>query len=408
VLRQDYLHFLAKVRGWIDWMPPEVASSLILVAAACVALFFSGVITNTIVHLPGSQRGMAVVRRIVTQLRRPIRILLMLIASSAALPAATGLSAHTISLLARLMLVVFILVVGFGLIRTFRVFTEIYLERLAGKHTSNTIVTRSHQTQIRILRRAIEILVGIITVASALMTFSAVRQFGVSLFASAGAASLVVGLSARPLLTNLVAGIQIAITQPIRMEDLIIINGDWCWVEEINATYVVLRVWDMRRHIVPISYFLENQFENWTHNSEAITGVIFLHLDYQTDMQKVRDMLDEVIRTCPQWDQRVLGCQMADSDHTTISIRIIAGAADALQSWDLCCAIREKMIARLRVEYPESMPRARMAMTPATPDGRTWPGDEIISPPVRRPPPGWTPASGRLSVDHNSGSGGGI
>jgi len=386
-----------------------VASSLILIAAAAVALLFSRLVTDAITHLPGSQQGVKFVRRVVAELRAAIRFMLMIIASSAALPAATGLSANTISLIARLMLVAFILVLGFGLIRTFRVFTEVYLERLAGRETANNIVSRSHQTQIRVLRRAIEILVGIVTVASALMTFSAVRQFGVSLFASAGAASLVVGLSARPLLTNLVAGIQIAITQPIRMEDLIIINGDWCWVEEINATYVVLRVWDMRRHIVPISYFLENQFENWTHNSEAITGVVFLHLDYQTDMQKVRDMLDEVIRTCPQWDRKILGCQVADSDQHMITIRIIAGAAGALQSWDLCCGIREKMIARLRAECPESLPRSRLAVVPSTPDGRAWPTDELISPPIRRPHPGMAPAhSSMLSVDQHSGSGGGI
>ncbi|MBS4073872.1 mechanosensitive ion channel family protein [Ameyamaea chiangmaiensis] len=384
-MRTDYLHSLTTVREWFGWMPAPVASSLILIGAALVALLLNRVVSDTLLHLPGL-RHVPLWRRLLLQLQPVVRIMLMLLAASAALPAATGFSDATLSLIGHLILVGFILAIGVGLIRGFRIVTEIYLERLVGRAGDNRIVARSHQTQIRILRRAIEILVGLITVASALTTFSAVRQFGVSLFASAGAASLIVGLSARPLLTNLVAGIQIAITQPIRMEDLIIINGDWCWVEEINATYVVLRVWDMRRHIVPISFFLENQFENWTHNSEAITGVVFLHLDYQTDMHRVRAILEEVIRTCPLWDGRTLGCQVAATDTDSMRIRIIAGARDALQSWDLGCEIREKMVARLRRECPEALPRARMAVVASDPDSSAWPTDEMISPPIRRPP----------------------
>ncbi|GBR66329.1 hypothetical protein AA103581_2307 [Gluconobacter wancherniae NBRC 103581] len=314
--------------------------------------------------------------------------MVMLIAMRAALPAATGFSFESEENIKLFLMFVLILTFGFSAIIVFRIMTEAYLNKLSTREQSDDIMIRTHQTQIRVLRRLIEILVGIVTVASALMLFPSVKQYGISLFASAGAASLVVGLSARGLLTNLIAGVQIAITQPIRMEDLIIINGDWCWVEEINATYVVLRVWDWRRYIVPISYFLENKFENWTHNSAAIIGVVFLWLDYEAPMDKIREMLGEIIKTCPLWDGKVFDAQVADCNGQVMSIRIIASARNALQSWDLRCDIREKIIARMREECPEALPRTRFAMVPPAPGMDAWPSADMISPPIQRPPPG--------------------
>nr|WP_249201176.1 mechanosensitive ion channel domain-containing protein [Gluconobacter sphaericus] len=356
-----------------------------LVVVGVLAFYCGNLVTTQLLRIPGSRKA-ALIRRIVSSLRRPTRLMVALLAMLSALPAATGFTAAQEDDLQLFFLFLLILTFGFSAIMVFRIMTEVYLNRLAAREETDDIMIRSHQTQIRVLRRLTEILVGIVTVASALMLFPSVKQYGLSLFASAGAASLIVGLSARGLLTNLIAGVQIALTQPIRMEDLIIINGDWCWVEEINATYVVLRVWDWRRHIVPISYFLENQFENWTHNSAAIIGVVFLWVDYQAPMDKIREMLNEIVRGCPLWDGRVFDVQVADCDAHVMSIRIIASARTALQSWDLRCDIREKIIARIRDECPEALPRSRFSMMP--PAAGTQEPWERMAPPISRPPPG--------------------
>ncbi|GEN13789.1 hypothetical protein NCH01_02200 [Neoasaia chiangmaiensis] len=379
---------MSGVRHWFDWLPAPIASILLLVIAATIALVFSRLITDAIPRLPGLRR-VPVVRMVIGQLRSYIRFLLMLLAASAALPAAIGLSSETLHMLGKIFAFLFILILGFGIIRAFRIATDSYLTRITLKDSSDDISVRSHQTQIRVLRRLIEITFGVITVASALMVFDAVQRYGVSLFASAGAASLVVGLSARPALSNLIAGVQIAITQPIRMEDMLILNGDWAWVEEINATYVVLRTWDKRRYIVPISYFLENPFQNWTHSSPALIGSVFLWLDYRTPMDRIRQFLEEEIVHCPDWDQdrANLACQMADSNAQVISIRIIAGAAGAGQMWNLCCDMRERILKRIRDEIPECIPRSRTALVGDGAGDDAWP-EALVSPRINRPDQG--------------------
>lgn len=385
-MTQHFVSTLFAVRSYFTWLPAPVVSVLMLAVVGILAFYCGNFVTSLTLRIPGS-RSAALIRKIVAALRRPTRIMVALLAMLGALPAATGFSYETEQDLKLFFLFLLILTFGFSAIIVFRIMTEAYLNRLSSREQTDDIMIRTHQTQIRVLRRLTEIMVGIVTVASALMLFPSVKQYGVSLFASAGAASLIVGLSARGLLTNLIAGVQIAVTQPIRMEDLVIINGDWCWVEEINATYVVLRVWDWRRHIVPISYFLENQFENWTHNSAAIIGVVFLWLDYEAPMDKVREMLNEIIRTCPLWNGKVFDVQVADCNAQVMSIRIIASARNALQSWDLRCDIREKIIARIREECPEALPRARFAMMPPRPGEDAWPS-ELLSPKIDRPPPG--------------------
>src|SRR6266536_990998 len=139
-------------------------------------------------------------------------------------------------------------------------------------------LARKHVTQVRVFKRVIDTLIIIIAVSTALMTFESVKQYGVSLFASAGAAGLILGLAARPLLSNLIAGVQIAITQPIRIEDAVIIENEWGWVEDIASTYVVIRLWDWRRMVVPLSYFIERPFQNWTRDAQSLIGAIILHV----------------------------------------------------------------------------------------------------------------------------------
>ena len=237
---------MSSLRHQFDWLPDPLGSVLLLIAAALIALLFSRIITDALPRLPGL-RKIQFIHALTIRLRMNVRYFLMIIAASAALPATEGFSPETEKLLAHVLACLFIMNLGFGIIRAFRLATDQYLNRISAKENVDDITVRSHQTQIRVLRRLIEITFGVLTVAASLMVFNSVQKFGVSLFASAGAASLIVGLSARPALSNLIAGIQIAITQPIRMEDMLILNGDGAGVEEINATDGVLGTWDRRR-----------------------------------------------------------------------------------------------------------------------------------------------------------------
>ncbi|MCP1273091.1 mechanosensitive ion channel family protein [Gluconobacter albidus] len=388
MIENSYVRSIRRIGHLLDWLPSPLGSILVLVFAAGIALLSSRIITDALPRLPGLRR-IQFIHAIIARLRAPIRNFLMIIAASAALQATVGFTDATTSFLEQVFICLFILNLGFGIIRTFRLLTDQYLTRISAREHADDITVRSHQTQIRVLRRLIEISFGVLTVASSLMVFHSVQKFGVSLFASAGAASLIVGLSARPALTNLIAGIQIAVTQPIRMEDMLILNGDWAWVEEINATYVVLRTWDRRRYIVPISYFLENPFQNWTHSSPSLIASLFLWLDYQTPVDRLREMYFEELAKCPDWDQdkTSIGCQIADSNAQVMSIRLIAGAPDANSMWDLACDIRERMLRRLRLEMPECLPRGRTAIVPGAPEQNAWP-DALVAPPVNRPQDG--------------------
>jgi small-conductance mechanosensitive channel len=196
------------------------------------------------------------------------------------------------------------------------------------------------------------------------MTFDSVRQYGVSLFASAGAAGLVVGLAARPLLSNLIAGVQIAITQPIRIEDAVIIENEWGWIEDIASTYVVIRLWDWRRMVVPLSYFIERPFQNWTRDAASLIGSVILHVDFAADVPRIRAYLERAVRETQRWDGAVVNLQVVDTDPQTVQLRALVSARNAPESWDLRCEIREKLLAFLRQEMPEAMPRHRADVSP--------------------------------------------
>jgi small-conductance mechanosensitive channel len=203
-----------------------------------------------------------------------------------------------------------------------------------------------------------------VAISTALMTFNSVRQYGVSLFASAGAAGLIVGLAARPLLSNLIAGVQIAVTQPIRIEDAVIIENEWGWVEDIASTYVVIRLWDWRRMVVPLSYFIERPFQNWTRDTASLIGSVVLHVDYAADVARIRNYLGEAARESKLWDGAVVNLQVVDTNTRTMELRALVSARNAPQSWDLRCEIREKLIAYLQREMPEALPRDRADISP--------------------------------------------
>lgn len=234
----------------------------------------------------------------------------------------------------------------------------------------DNLEARRMHTQVRVLMRSLAVLVIILAAAAMLMTFPQVRQLGLSILASAGVAGLVVGFAARPVLQNLIAGVQIALTQPIRIDDVVIVQGEWGRIEEISSTYVVVRVWDQRRLIVPLNWFVENVFQNWTRTTADITGTVFLYVDYRVPVETVRQKLHQIIQESGKWDGKGWALQVTDATESTVQLRALVTAADGPTAWELRCYVREKLLEWLQREHPESLPRVRAIVEGALVSGK--------------------------------------
>ena len=268
------------------------------------------------------------------------------------------ISGSAADVLTRLMQVAFIALFTWVAIVTTDIFGSIYLRRLR-LDVEDNLLARKHVTQIRILKRAAVTIIALIGIASALMTFDQVRQLGVSLFASAGVAGLAIGLAARPLLTSLIAGVQIAMTQPIRIQDAVVVEGEFGAIEEITSTYVVVQLWDWRRMILPLNYFIEKPFQNWTREKSSIIGAVIIYVDYCADVGAIRRKLEEIVKTTTLWDGRVVNLQVTDVTEMSIQLRALASARTPAAAWDLRCLVREALIAFVSRELTSSLPRSR-------------------------------------------------
>ena len=226
---------------------------------------------------------------------------------------------------------------------------------------------RRVQTQATVLSRTAMVVVVIAGASMGLMTFPAARQLGASLLASAGVVGIVAGIAARPVFSNLIAGLQLALAQPIRLDDVLIVKGEWGRVAEITGTYVVMKLWDERQLIVPLQWFIENPFENWTRTSSQILGSVMLHLDYATPVEPLRQQAERVVRAAPEWDGRVFVVQVTDTTERAMQLRILVSAVNAAKAFDLRCRVREQMLAFVAREYPQYLPQVRSLAAEAQP-----------------------------------------
>jgi small-conductance mechanosensitive channel len=177
--------------------------------------------------------------------------------------------------------------------------------------------------------------------------------------ASAGLAALAVGAAAQPALKNLIAGIQMAFSEPIRLDDVVIIEGEWGRIEEIKLTYVIVRIWDDRRMVVPVSYFLEKPFQNWTTKTSDLLGTVFLYVDPTADIERIRARFVEAVKGNSRWDGRVAILQVTDHRADALELRGLLSARNAGTAFDLRCEVREAMLTFLRTEMPEALVRGR-------------------------------------------------
>lgn len=236
--------------------------------------------------------------------------------------------------------------------------------------TANNLSERKIRTQIDFIQKVGSVLIIFLAISAILMSFTRVRELGTSLIASAGIASVIIGFAAQKSIANLLAGLQIAFTQPIRYDDVVIVENEWGRVEEITLTYVVIRIWDSRRLIVPISYFLEKPFQNWTRSSADLLGTVFLNTDYSLPVEAIRAELNNILAD-PEvkklWDGRTSVVQVTDATENTMQVRILVSAANSGNAFDLRCIIRERIIAYILRNYPTALPKHRLDNTVTMP-----------------------------------------
>lgn len=240
-----------------------------------------------------------------------------------------------------------------------RIVKQIFLEKY-DVSKENNLRSRKFQTQFNILERVLVFLIILISIGLILMLFDEVKRIGISLFASAGVAGVIIGLAAQRVIGAVLAGIQIAITQPIRLDDVVVIEGEWGRIEEITLTYVVVRIWDQRRLVVPSTYFFEKPFQNWTRTSAEILGTVFIYTDYHVSFDALRKELTRLLESTPLWDKRVNVLQVTDAKQNSVEVRALMSAKDSGTAWDLRVFVREKLIEFLQKNYPGSLPRTRV------------------------------------------------
>ena len=248
--------------------------------------------------------------------------------------------------------------IGWGFVILARVTTDIIFSRYSIDMPDN-LSARRVRTQTQVLQRIVVVLVAMVTLAVMLMTFPSVRHIGASVLASAGLAGLVAGMAARPTLSSLIAGIQVAITQPIRIDDAVIVENEWGWIEEIETTYVVVRLWDLRRMILPLTYFIEKPFQNWTRTTADLLASCMLYADYSLPVEELRQELFRVLQGTKLWDGKMWALQVTDLTEKSMQVRALMSASSASIAFDLRCHVREQLVHFLQKKYPQCLPRAR-------------------------------------------------
>jgi small-conductance mechanosensitive channel len=298
------------------------------------------------------------VNTFITHLRRPVLFLAAVFSLRLGVMFTPRLSEYLSELIPHITAILIIIGTIWLIIKFIDVFTDIIIMRF-DVSTSDNLRARKVHTQLKVLKRIIVVLLCIIGLAAILMTFEKVRQLGASLIASAGVIGIILGVAAQKTIHTFITGIQIAITQPIRLDDVVIVEGEWGRIEEITLTFVVVRIWDQRRLILPVTYFIEKPFQNWTTRTSDILGTIYIHTDYTIPVEEVRSYLEKIVAENPKWDRRVCVLQVTGSGEKTLELRALVSASDASIAWELRCKVREQLVAFIQANYPQCLPRIR-------------------------------------------------
>jgi len=344
----------AWTEGLATWKPVLILTGVALLASLLVR------IALRVFAWLGRRARVEAVAWLIDSVGRATTLLAPVVALHLTLPAVSlpdpiaGLVAHTTRLL---------VIVGTGWFLASLTFViDHYLKARFALDVADNLVARRVHTRFRLIRRVLVSVIALLTFAGVLLTFPAARNLGAGIFASAGIAGIALGIAARPTLEAWIASVQIAITEPIRIDDVVIVEGEWGRIEEVTATYVVVQIWDLRRLILPVRYFIDHPFQNWTRVSADLTGVVTVEVDYTTPVDEARAAAEQIVRGSSLWDGKFWNLQVVEAGERTMRLRVLATARDASVAWDLRCEIREKLIGWLQRNHPECLPRLRASV----------------------------------------------
>jgi small-conductance mechanosensitive channel len=327
----------------------------LLVLFAIIALALQRVAFIVLRHQDG------ILAAVVRRMRGPSRFIFPLVAILAGVPAAS-LPAWTKEPTEQILGLCIIAAIAWLVVALVDLASDL-AKRQYKLDEEDNLHARQLETRLDILSRSAITLVALVAVSAGLMTFPAIRAIGATLLASAGLAGIAVGFAARPILENLVAGIQIAFTQPIRIDDVVIVESEYGRIEKITATYVVVRLWDWRRMVLPLTYFIDHPFQNWTYSKAEMIGSVFLYLDYAISVDAIREEVPRILQTSKLWDGNVVNVALTDANKEgTVEIRILVSSRNSPDLFDLRCLVREKIIAFVRERYPEALPSTRVEL----------------------------------------------
>jgi small-conductance mechanosensitive channel len=359
------------------WIPAPLAAWLPVLLPALAAMLLAHV---------GFRIGLRIVRHavegrakastVVEAARPAARIVVPLFALNVVLQGAPAELAGLVSL-QRLVGMALIASVTWLVAAVINGFAKAVIDAYPITVTDNLGARRIH-TQARVLARTVVGIVVLLGGSLMLMVLPGVRQLGASLLASAGLVGIVAGFAARPVLGNIIAGLQIGLTQPIRIDDVVIVEGEWGVIEEITSAYVVVRIWDQRRLVVPLSYWVEKPFQNWTRATAELIGTVYLWVDYRMPLAPLREVLQRTCEGTPLWDRRFCLLQVVEAGEHAMQLRCLVTAADASRAWDLRCHVREQLLDFMQREYPQFLPRQRAEVSGEVSAGQgAGPGAEV-------------------------------
>jgi small-conductance mechanosensitive channel len=337
-------------------------SGIILTGAVALALVAHYVLFQIVERLD-RRKGDRADQSFVKRFKSPAHLILPLLALELAVPFAP-LPAELKNILQHILGLGVIASVGWGIIILVQLLADLVFARYTIDVDDN-LTARRIRTQTQVLQRTAVAVVTVFTAAIMLMTFPAVRHIGTSLLASAGLAGLIVGMAARSTLTNVIAGVQVALSQPIRIDDAVVVEGEWGWIEEIDASYVVVRIWDLRRLIVPLSYFIEKPFENWTRTRADLLGTVMIYTDFTAPVEEIRRELLRILQSTNLWNGKTWGLQVTDATAGTMQLRALMSARNGPTAFDLRCYVRENLIKFVQERFPNSLPQVRNQNTGA-------------------------------------------
>lgn len=337
-------------------LPHFIWNILLVVIAILIGLLIRFIISRSI-RFYYRHSDVHTYPEIIRNLYRPAGFFLPLVMINAALP---FMKMDKIPLATTGRVIEVSLMVAFAamLISAIKVFESI-IYHIYDISQENNLKARRIRTQMQFIKQLLVAIIVVITIAAILLSFENMRKLGTGLLGGVAIGATILGFAAQQSLGNLLAGFQIAFTQPIRIDDVLVVEGEWGRVEEINLTYVVLHIWDQRRLILPISYFIQKPFQNWTRISSDILGTAFFYMDYSVPVEKVREELTRLLHLSPLWDKKVDVLQVTDTKETTIEIRALMSARNSGEAFDLRCYVRENLIKFIEANYPDSLPRTR-------------------------------------------------